>query len=160
MARVVIADAGPLIALAKLDALPLLGELFGSVLVPAAVHDECMAKDTLDSRRIGQAVEMKLLRIEPGIKPLPQGMPVLGEGEQQALSLALSLPQSLLILDDRLARRQATRLHLAFIGTVRLLHIAEQHGLIENTERLVEHLCRSGYRISPEILKWIREEGR
>jgi len=39
---VVIADAGPLIAFAKINQLKLLPALFGSVLVTQAVVDECL----------------------------------------------------------------------------------------------------------------------
>lgn len=160
MARVVLADAGPLIALARLDALSLLAKLFGSVIAPAAVHGECLAKETEDSRRIEAAIKAGWLRIESPVMPLPPIPRSLGEGEKQAIALAQSHPRSLLILDDRLARRQAARLGLAFMGTVRLLVIAEQRGLVDSAERGVDDLRRSGYRISPDILRRIRQEAR
>lgn len=158
MARVVIADAGPLIALARLEALSLLASLFGSAVVPAAVNDECLAKEGEDSRRIDEAFKAGWLRVEGPAMPLPEMPRSLGEGEKQAIALAQSHPQSLLILDDRLARRQAARLELAFMGTVRLLFIAEQRGLFTSAEQGVETLRRSGYRISPDILRRIRQE--
>lgn len=40
--RVVIADAGPLIALGRIDALNLLYELFGHVCITATVRDEIL----------------------------------------------------------------------------------------------------------------------
>ncbi|MBI5330209.1 MAG: DUF3368 domain-containing protein [Betaproteobacteria bacterium] len=159
MARVVIADAGPLIALARLDTLQVLAGLFGGAVAPPAVLDECMAKDTADSRRIAQAIQTNLLRIESPDLPLPELPRSLGEGEKQAIALALGHPQSLLILDDRLARRQAARMGVAFIGIARLLHIAEQRGLIASAEISVETLGKSGYRISPDVLRRVRREG-
>lgn len=159
MARIVLADAGPLIALARLDAIFLLVKLFGGVVVPSAVHDECPAKETNDSQRIALAVAAGWLRVEMPTMPLPEMPRSLGEGEQQALSLALAHPLSLLLLDDRLARRQVEKLKLAFMGTVRLLFIAEQRGLIESAERCVEQLRQSGYRISPDFLPHIRQQG-
>lgn len=156
MARVVLVDAGPLIALARLDALSLLAKLFGSVVAPAAVHEECMAKETVDSIRIAQAVGAGWLRVETPAMPLPEMPRSLGEGEKQAIALALAHPLSLLILDDRLARRQAEKRGLAFMGTVRLLFIAEQRGLIDSADRCVEKLRQSGYRISLDILRRIR----
>ncbi len=159
MAGIVLADAGPLIALARLDAIFLLVKLFGGVVVPGAVHDECLAKDTEDSRRIAQAVAAGWLKIETPAMPLPVMPRSLGEGEQQAIALALAHPLSLLLLDDRLARRQAEKLKLAFMGTVRLLYIAEQRGLIDSADRCVEQLRQTGYRISPDILLRIRQQG-
>ncbi len=51
MAQVVIADAGPLIALAKVDLLVILQQMFDSVIIPKAVQQECMMKLSQDSRR-------------------------------------------------------------------------------------------------------------
>lgn len=158
MAGVVLADAGSLIALACLASLHLLQCLFGRVVIPTAVHAECMAKDTEDSRRIAEAITQGWLLIETPTTPPPALHRGLGEGEKQAIGLALSRKNALLILDDRLARRQAASLGLAFIGTVRLLWIAEQRGLAGSAEAALETLRQGGYRISPEVLRRIREE--
>ena len=53
---VVISDAGPLIALAKVDSLFVAQELFSRVRIPGAVWSECLQKPGEDSRRIEQAV--------------------------------------------------------------------------------------------------------
>lgn len=156
MGRVVIADAGPLIALARLDRLNLLASLFGAVVMPQAVRNECMAKDTEDSRRIRQAIAAGTIQLEEA-EPSPLALPrSLGDGEKAALSLATMHTDSLLILDDRLARKQAAKLGLAFIGTVRLLDLAEQRGLIDDAEAMVEAIRKTGYRISLDILRRIR----
>lgn len=158
MARVVIADAGPLIVLARLDRLNLLASLFGTVVIPQAVHDECMAKDAEDSRRIRLAVDAGTIRLE-GAEPSSLALPrSLGDGEKAALALAAMHADSLLILDDRLARKQAAKLGLAFIGTVRLLDIAERRGLIDDAEVMVEAIRKTGYRISLDILRRIRRQ--
>jgi len=62
----------------------------------------------------------------------------------------------LIILDDRLARKYASECGLNFIGTVRLLDIAEQKGLIEDAAATIDEISSNGYRISSEILKMIR----
>lgn len=156
MAQVVIADAGPLLALAKLDLLNLLEQLFGVVLIPEAVYNECLAKSGLDSQRIQQAVENQQLKITLEAVDKNDRLKLsrsLGDGEQAAIRLALQQEVSLLILDDQLARKQAAKLGLAFIGTVRLLVIAEQHKLLASAEQAVENLQQAGYRVSLEILQ-------
>ncbi len=157
MARIVLTDAGPLIALARLDALFILARLFGRVVAPAAVVDECKAKETEDSRRINTAIQTGWIKIEVPTMPLPEMPRSLGEGEKQVIALAQTHPQSLLILDDRLARKHAARLGLAFLGTARLLNFAERQGLIDSAELSVEALRQSGYRISPDVLEHIRQ---
>ncbi len=157
--RVVIADAGPLIALAKVDLLHVLVKLFGRVYLPSIVQQECMAKTDDGSCRIAQAIEDAVLIVEDLAEKhyliLPRS---LGHGEKQAISLAARHDDALLILDDRLARKQAARLGIAFVGTVRLLVHAEQKGVIDSAEAIIKTMRERNYRISPEILKAIRRE--
>ncbi len=86
--------------------------------------------------------------------PVPNA---LGAGELNSIQLALQSPEtSLLIVDDRLARRQALRHGLNIIGTVRLLDIAEKKGIISSAEQLIDDMSECGYRISPKLLEQIR----
>ena len=162
MARVVIADAGPLIALAGIDELGILRDLFGQVAVPDAVRDECTAKKSEDAERIAEAISAGWLVLREGgtkgaDKPLT---PSLGRGESEVITLALDGPQeSLLILDDRLARRYALRRNLSVIGTVRVLTLAEDRGLIDSAARCIEEMAGNGYRISRDLLEVIRRGG-
>jgi len=61
-------------------------------------------------------------------------------------------------VDDFLARKQALRLGLHVIGTVRMLDIAEQREFIRSAEAMVLELRDHGYRISLAILEHIRSE--
>jgi predicted nucleic acid-binding protein len=152
---VVVSDAGPLIALARVDALHVLRELFGQVLIPDAVRNECCARPGIDADRITTALGQRWLLATP--VSLPEGRTAqLGTGERQALALAQAHPSALLLMDDRLARREAARLALPFIGTVRVLWIAEQRGLIPSAEQIVVCMSASGYRISVDLFDVIR----
>jgi len=160
MAPVVIADAGPLIALAKADLLNLLQQLFGRVHLPPAVQQECTAKDNADARKITQAIASSVLVVEiiaaEDCPPLPRS---LGEGEKQAIGLALRYEKPLLIMDDRLARKQARKYRIDFIGTARLLALAEKKGHLPSTEEAIETMRANGYRISLDLLTEIRRTG-
>ncbi len=142
MAQVVIADAGSLLALAKLDCLHLLEKLFGTVLIPESVQRECMAKSAEDSQRIQQAVDCKQLQVIPNDAVSSMVLPrSLGDGEKEAICLAMQHEHSLLIVDDQLARRQAAKLGLAFIGLVRLLAIAANSREIAFPSGYLPQLC-------------------
>jgi predicted nucleic acid-binding protein len=52
MARVVIADAGPLIAFTGIDRLVILKQLFAEVIVLQSVIEECLAKEGADAQRV------------------------------------------------------------------------------------------------------------
>ena len=83
----------------------------------------------------------------------------MGAGERDSIKLALQFPKSsLLIVDDRLARRQALAYELNIIGTVRLLDIAEKRGLISSAKQLIHDMRDHGYRIAPKLLLQIRGE--
>ena len=59
-------------------------------------------------------------------------------------------------MDDRLARREALRRRLNYIGTVRMLHLAESRSLIEDAAVVVRRMAVRGYRISPLLLQQLR----
>jgi uncharacterized protein len=157
MARVVIADAGPLIAFAAVDRLPILKALFSEVIITPSVRSECAAKPGADTRRIDAAIADGWLVVRTLESPVTPLSPSLGRGESDSIHLAIADPDNtLLILDDRLARRYALKRGLSVVGTARLLHVAEQLGLIGDAARCVQEMAEVGYRISPALLDRIR----
>lgn len=158
MAQVVIADAGPLIALAKVNLLAVLAQLFGAVLISETVQQECLAKAGEENQRIQQAIATGIIQIStPAQTALPLALSrSLGAGERDAIYLAMQSENALLIMDDLLARKQAVKLGLAFIGTVRLLDIAEKQGIIADAEAVIDAISSTGYRISKNILQQLR----
>ena len=159
MARIVIADAGPLIAFASIDALWVLQNLFSEISVAESVKCECLSKPGKDAQRIENAIdEGWLLVFPPGDIAEPLS-PSLGAGESDSIRHALKSPEdSLLIVDDRLARRFAIKQGINIIGTARLLDLAEQRGLIEGAEQCISEMAAIGYRISLKLLQQIRSE--
>ena len=64
--KVVVADTGPLLALARINGLDWLPALFGEVLVPAAVLAECLARpDRPEGAPIRAAVDAQWLTAVP-----------------------------------------------------------------------------------------------
>jgi len=85
--------------------------------------------------------------------------PSLGVGESDSIRHTLESPDaSLLIVDDRLARRIALKRRINIVGTVRLLDMAEQRGLIKSAEQCIAEMTANGYRISVGLLQQIRSE--
>ena len=151
----VISDAGPLIALAKVEALFIPRELFSHLWIPRAVWLECREKAGEDSRRIEQAAHEGWVEVVSVAEVLCLP-PSLGRGEAQAIQLALEAENALVIMDDRLARRAAMQHGLDYIGTVRMLHLAEQRAIIDSAEDMIQRMAAHGYRISPLLLQQTR----
>ncbi|HEU0113531.1 MAG TPA: DUF3368 domain-containing protein, partial [Thermomicrobiales bacterium] len=79
--------------------------------------------------------------------------PALGRGERAALSLAVELRPTLIVLDDWRARRMAARLSLPVIGTTGLLAVAKQEGLFATIRPYLETLIATGFRLAPEVIE-------
>jgi predicted nucleic acid-binding protein len=113
MSGPVVSNSSPLIALDQIGQLSLLEALFQNILVPAAVVQEITPLLPLPT----------WITVQPLAKAIdPQAVsPVLGAGEQEALSLALESNATWIILDDRPARTLARKVGLNVIGTLGVL---------------------------------------
>ena len=153
---VIVSDAGPLIALSRIDKLELLRVLFRSVMVPKAVIDELR----LDERRPGVVQLRNALRkgkwLESASPLDTRAIPGLGEGESGAIRLALERAYPLLV-DDRRARLAADRLGVSVVGTGRILLAAKRHGLIESVGEALKALREAGYRLSDPLCRRLLE---
>ena len=65
----------------------------------------------------------------------------LGAGEAQVLALALEVPDSLVLLDDRVARAVANMRHIRMTGAVGVLLKAKQACHISAVAPLLDRLC-------------------
>lgn len=151
---IVVADSGPLIALARIDHIFLLERLFGTVLVPPAVHAEL----ALGSGKPGTAVLAKaldagtiLVREVPGetLSSLP--IP-LDAGETEALVLARLNGGSVVFLDEKKARNVARMIGIPVIGTAGVLVEAKRKGLVPSLSGIFDSLVQSGYHLSPALV--------
>ncbi len=168
--RIVLVDAGPLIALGKLNRLHLLADLYGVVHVPKAVYDEAVIEGT--AREASDSVNIRLFLTHQRFPVLdvseavlrqygPQS--VLGVGERQLLSLAKTFSGSdvLVLLDDEEAREEARRLGLPIKGTVGVLVQAYREGLLPLDEvelLLLEIAARPDLWISEKLCRQVIDQ--
>lgn len=146
----VVADAGPLTALSRIDRLSWLRELFGRILVPEIV----VAELRLDEQRpgtVGLALAVRADRWIETAKPSDRSIVTgLGAGESAAIQLAEGLGRVLLI-DDRRARTTARKRGVTVLGTGRVLLAAKEKGLAPNVGDALEALRAAGYRLSDDL---------
>ncbi len=155
---VIISDTGPLLALAGIEQLGILQALFKQVLIPTAVWRECQAQRDVAALAIAQARQQGWLTVKT-VAP-PQDFPVcLGDGEQEAMQLAAEYPKPLLIMDDRLARREALQRQLNFVGTVKILWVAQQRGVIADAVSVLDAMAANGYYLSRQLLEQVSKTG-
>lgn len=143
--RVVVSDAGPLIALGRLDLLALLLALFAQVQVPQAVLRECLARpENVDAGRIRAAVDQGWLTPCEATPIVKDGLDL---GERAAIARALEIGAGLLA-DDRAARQYAIDLGLVVVGTLGVLVQAKRAGHLAAIGPLIEALRAGGQRLS------------
>jgi predicted nucleic acid-binding protein len=147
---VVVADAGPLIALGRLDRLALLSALFEQVQVPHVVLAECLLRrDLVDAQRIEAAVEAGALLPCDGPSVEAAG---LGAGERAAIGRAQEIGAALLA-DDQAARACAARLGIVAVGTLGVVVKAHRLGLVPSVPVLIEELRASGHWLSDSAVE-------
>ena len=159
--RLVVVDTTPIIALALIDKLDLLQQLYGQVVIPPAVQVEVLAGGPrgVGSPELREAAWLQTVSLEdPGRADL---IPDLNRGEAEVVALAQELGADLVIVDERLARRHARRLGLRLTGTLGVLLKAKRLGMIPSIAPLVDQLRRGGIRLGDavvtEVLKLANE---
>jgi predicted nucleic acid-binding protein len=153
-AKLIVADAGPLIALAVGGILPACVAMLGGLYVPEVVLREC----TNDPSTPGAAVIDSLsaagdLSIVPESVLAPfdaafaQG---LGTGEIAVLSYAAE-HALLALIDERRARRVAQHLKIPVIGSGTLVAQLKRQGLINSIEPVFAAWQKHGYFVSDKV---------
>jgi predicted nucleic acid-binding protein len=157
--KIVLADASPLIALARVGGLPWLRKLFRTVSITNAVRDEATGAPELPGAiAIAAALKQGWIRVlrrawsEP---PLPR----LDIGEASTLRAALALGAgSLVLLDDLEARREAQRLGILITGTAGIVVEARQAGLIPAARPIFSRLADEGFHLGDDLVRAVLSE--
>jgi hypothetical protein len=159
--RKVIVNTSPLQYLYQLGQIELLPRLYGSIIVPESVNAELV-------RGYAQGVNVpecekyewmlrQAVRISAYL-PLVTG---LGAGEKEVIALALEEREvgieTLVVLDDGLARHYAAHVVLAITGTLGILLKAREQGYLQAVMPLVEQLAGLGFRCNTATREHIRQ---
>ena len=157
--RVVIADAGPLIALARIDALHLLRQLFGHVFITTTVRDEILPAGALFAEGallMSTLAEGWINVVEVPTSDFTPINPGVDAGEASSIHFAKQQRDAgdavLIVMDDRAGRLEAKSLGLEFIGSAAVIGLAKTEGLVPAARPLLEQIVASGYFIGPSIV--------
>lgn len=151
---VAICDSSPLIHYSRIGRLEILGRIFAEVLVPPAVWDEVALSG-------GQYPDIHSITNASWIRRQPLAdaeranslREVLHRGESEAIALAEEYAGAIpLILDDRRARRIAEGRGLQFNGSIGLLLVAKQRGIVREIAPVLTALVDSGLFVSERLI--------
>jgi len=144
----VVADASPLIALARIGRLDLLRRLYPSIDIPRAVLAELVGRPPGLGASLPPWLRVRDVQNSEAVRGLRQS---LDPGEAEAVILALELGARLLI-DERAGRRAARALGVEVTGTVGVLLEAKRAGLIERIDTCLAQLNAAGFRMSDSLI--------
>ena len=151
--KTVVSNTGPLIALASVQKIDILRELFQTVFVPAQVHEEILA----GGARLGglpaytRADWLIVADLRQPLDPLLYS--VLDQGEASVIHLARELEVPQVLIDERKGRKVARDIYgLEVMGTARLLVEAKRANLLANVCDVLEDMRGKGYWIHEDIV--------
>lgn len=151
MPEVVISNTSPIFYLHRLRRLDLLQKLYQEIIVPKAVVAELEA-----GRRQGEDVpeidSYEWIKIRAIRSPQILGLSTdFGPGETEVLALALEESDSLVIIDEKLARKIARLRGLRVTGTAGVLLKAKQEGHILAVKPFLDRLQEIHFHLSDNV---------
>ena len=136
MAKMIVVNSSPIIALGKIEKIELLRKLFGSVIMSEQVYKEIISKpSSAEAIAVKKAVDDRWLKLHKTSRI--KG--VMGIGEASSLSLASQLKQPL-IVDDRKAVFIANTMGIECHGTLYVVLLALKRGVIKNKREAIDIL--------------------
>ncbi|OAV42611.1 DUF3368 domain-containing protein [Lewinella sp. 4G2] len=140
---IIIADSSPIIALIGIQRLDLLRDLFDTVIITDVVRGEIyhslpdwIQVETNYSKTLYESFRERL-----------------DAGEASALAIASDIDDARLIIDEIKGRKQAASLSISFIGTIGLVILAKQRGLIKNGKDVLQDLVDDGFWLSDTLFE-------
>lgn len=150
----VVVNSTPLVAFWAIGRLDILRSLYGEIMIPPAVREEFLSTEK-ETRR-------KTLKDEAWIRVVKLKNPnragafaSLDEGEAQVLALAEEQNASLVLIDERKARRYAERLKLPLSGTLGVLLLAKEEQLISAVSPLLKALLEAGLYLHDDLVEQV-----
>lgn len=154
---IIISDTSPLRYLVVLGCADLLPQIFGRVLIPPAVLTELTDASSPEALRLWAT-------------PLPEWLEVrrpasldatldVDPGETEAISLAQELHANRLLIDDAKGRRAATERGIPIAGTLGILTLAADLGMID-LPAVLDRLVQTNFRVSPALIRKLRNQQR
>ena len=149
--RAVVSDTVSLHYLVLIEKIEILPQLFTTVLVPMSVRAELDRPETPAPVRAWVAEHPAWLEVRPAPVTDDPRLRSVHAGERDAIALAVEIGADLLLMDDRTGVTAARSLGLAATGTLGLLAIAQEHGLVD-LDAAFARLKATNFRYRQELM--------
>ena len=152
--RKVIVNSTPLIALCHVNQLNILRQLYGEITIPKAVYDEISVKEeSVCKKSVDEALGW--IHIQEIQNQLAKTMfkSQLHDGEVEVMILAMEQQASVVVIDDRNAKKYAKYLDLPVTGTLGVLMKAKQKGYLSELKPVLDVMIQNGIYIKPSLVE-------
>jgi predicted nucleic acid-binding protein len=147
-----VVNASPLISLAAIHMESVLFALADQIAIPDAVAKEVLA---------GKRHDPAYLLVEANKIPVLESQTIpteiaawdLGTGESAVLAYAYTHPGWIAILDDGMARKCAQSFSIPLKGTLSVVLLAKQAGLIPSAAQAIRELLGVGLRLQDSLIR-------
>jgi predicted nucleic acid-binding protein len=147
----IVSNTSPIYYLHQLGCLGVLRDLFGCVHTTPQVLAELQAGG-LQGLSIPDLSVLDWFVIQDiAVPSFLELIPDLGKGEASVLAFALEHPGSYIVVDDRLGREVARVQRIRVTGTLGVLLLAKQNGLIGAVFPMIDQLCQNGFYCRPSV---------
>lgn len=151
---ITVSNAGPLITLARIGRFELLRHILDHLYIPQAVYDEVVVKGAGKAgadetqRALSDWIDVLAVKDATMTRSL---LTKLGQGESEAITMAMEMRANLVLLDDRKARTMAEFMGLNVSGTIGVLLQAHRRGLVRDLEQVLDELKAKGFHIGDRV---------
>jgi predicted nucleic acid-binding protein len=151
---IVVSNTTPLSELAKVGRLELLRELFRTLFISQEVYDEVTQGKHPAASAVPSATWIEVVTLQSPIRAVElQTAFKLDLGEAATIVLAEELRADRVLLDERLGRKVAQGRNLPVTGTIGVLLVAKNKGILPEIKPILEEFLSKGKRISPSLYR-------
>lgn len=142
MQKIIVSDTSCLILFYKIGQFELLKKVFGQIIITETVLSEF-------KRPVPEWI-----RVLKPVKNLHLGLQgFLDPGEAASIALATEFKECLLIIDEIKGRKVARELGIAISGSLGVLVIAKNKGIINSIKPVIERIKQTNFRLSDELIR-------
>ncbi|MDR1736111.1 MAG: DUF3368 domain-containing protein [Oscillospiraceae bacterium] len=157
---IVVSDSTPIISLVKIGMLDLLKRFYGEVILPDAVFYEVCGNPIFEAEsaviKSCGFIKTKAAENTQAIKILRSSGLDLGESE--AIVLADTLQDALLLMDERKGRQIAQNMGIRTVGTLGILLRAKEIEIVKQIKPLLDMMINENIRIGASLYRSILEK--
>jgi predicted nucleic acid-binding protein len=156
---IIVSNTTPLNYLTLIDEIEILPQLFGTLIIPPAVHAELQHPDAPEPVRTWANTLPPWIHVHPLTISNSLLSQQLDPGETEAILLAQAMQAHLVLLDDFRAREIAHSQGLTVTGTLGLLDRAASQKLID-LPRAIQKLQQTSFWVSDRLLQQLLQKYR